>query len=275
VLVGAVWWWNKFDSSYSERNSLSAPAISTRQKNQPTFSSTDKVASPTSTPSQSAGSAQTGMYSISDIERRGQAIPRPWLQGDLPFGPQIIEAARRAINGENQWALVLANLTDIPFSERSELRKTGKLTNYIEIPKEVNNDRFYWLKLAADRGDVLAQLKYTTEVASLKFYLGKRYDSIPQVELAAMQGDARRYLQAAMDAGLADAYAYASSFYRRAEIGLPFDLIKSHACLIILASQYSTPEVSQRLEFSAKELRSGELQQAIVLAQTPGACRVA
>jgi hypothetical protein len=218
---------------------------------------------------------QKSMHSLAELLKSEQPLPRPWLQQGKPFGPQIVAAAEQARAGDNRWARELAAMSDWPHSSRAKLRAANQLEGFIPIPKEVPTDKFYWLQLAADRGDVHAQLSYVSQLRTMKASMTPdEWNALPPAERDLWSSNARKYMQAAIDSGVADGLSQLSAAYQGAEFGLPYDITKSHACLLLLQRVYPTAETQQKVEYSAKQLRPGELERATLLAQQPNSCRI-
>jgi hypothetical protein len=182
----------------------------------------------------------------------------------------LAHASKLAMAGDNRWARKMAEMAHPPFSKELELSKKGQFGK--QFPPEIPNDQLYWRELAAKRGDAQSQIGYWTTVDAIPRYADTQ--SLPANALEELQVNARRYMQSAMDAGVADAYSYGSAAYRDGKLGVPKDPIKAHACLVALVNVYAKPETLQLLEASASRLRTGEVSQAQALAADPANCRI-
>jgi hypothetical protein len=211
----------------------------------------------------------TKLSSVEELENKEEKIPWDWTK-NVKLADEAAFASKKALEGDNRWAREMAKMSHPPYSNQMDMANKGKFG--VPFPPRVSNNRLDWYKLAAERNDPKSQVAYWSGVDAISRYAD--LEKVPKNELVELQANARRYLQVAMDNGVADAYSYAAEAYRDGKMGLQQSAIKAHACLIILERQYSTEETRQLLEYSAGRLRTGELSQAEVFANDPASCKI-
>jgi hypothetical protein len=207
--------------------------------------------------------------SLEDLLEKEEKIPWDWSKG-MSNAEELKHASERALAGDNRWARIMATMARPPYANKDDWYQEGKFGR--KFPSNVSDNRLDWQKIAADRGDVHSQIGYWQTVSAIQLITDKK--NIPSQEVTQLQANARQYMQAAMDNGVADAYSYAAAAYRDGKMGLQQNAIKAHACLIMLERQYSTEETKQLLEYSASRLRTGELSEAEAFANDPASCRI-
>lgn len=204
------------------------------------------------------------VYALSDVKRSNEGVDsRPLARSREEWLSRIAADAVKAMGGDNEAARRLADV-----SSASDLGG-GKLIEYgsTSMPEGVVNDRLYWLRLAASRGDVVSQYMFAADVYNAERSAAFS-PSVPASLSVSLQSEAVNYLVASAKAGLADAMYLLSRSYRGPFLGLPYDAVRSHAWLIALERNYATPETKQLLDASAKNLRLAELVSARTLATT-------
>lgn len=178
-----------------------------------------------------------------------------------------------ARKGNATSALRLASITSNPYFRKTD-SEPASLYGESLFSEENPDNSFYWLKIAADSGDLTGKVQYANLAASLKYLPKVYYSAIADSELSEIFRVSRAYIQEAVNLRSPDAVNILASAYAEGNLGVESNSIKSHACLIALAKMYPIPSVVQRVNASAKQFRAGDLLQAKSLSNNILTCQI-
>lgn len=200
------------------------------------------------------------------IEAR-KPLPTLMVMGDVAATRnRLIGAAERAVAGDNDAAIALGRITQNALIVSSTSDDKAQVLRKEQIPPNVRDESLYWLGMAADRGDSVAQLMYSNAVMSVARWKDRANLAVDQQALALAESRALAHLQAAVAAGVVDGLKMLAAAYQEGLLGLAHDAAKAHAALIRLEAKLPNPETRQLVSASQAKLPLGDLTRAQALA---------
>lgn len=241
---------------------------------------------------QHAGEARSGSPASALAAEPASRPPRPLDQmrpprEPLPPGAQARQAAQQAARqGSNQAAMQLADATSLS-STSSSTADTSQVSNNISTPGDsaggssgLNTppatpvmspadarlaEHLYWLHLAAQRGDAEAQYRFAHAVLNQPSPspAALSQQGLPALASSqALQAQARRYLVAAMDQGVLEAYQDATRVARQGGLGLAPDPVQALAIPLALQRGLDLPQTRELLDQAWREATPAQQQEA-------------